>query len=91
MMKSLLSGAVLFAVLATPALAAPPFKELDTDHDRTISRQEAEAWRPLIKVFDRLDKNCDGKLQEIEYNYLLTGKKAPETCADKTPSVVKTK
>ncbi len=91
MMKPLLSGAVLFAVLATPALAAPPFKELDTNHDRTISRQEAEAWRPLTKVFERLDKNCDGKLQEIEYNYLLTGKKAPATCADKTAPVVKIK
>ena len=91
MNKSLLSGVILFAVMVTPALAAPPFKQLDTDHNKTISRQEAEAWRPLTKVFDTLDKNCDGKLQAIEYGYLLTGKKAPGKCAGKTSSVVKIK
>lgn len=91
MMKPLLSCAVLFAVLVTPALAAPPFKQLDVNSDKTISQKEAEGWRPLVRVFDQLDKNCDGKLQKIEYNYLITGKKAPETCVEKTPSVVKIK
>lgn len=68
------------ATLASPALAAPPFAELDTNIDKTISPKEAEAWRPLTRVFTALDKNCDGKLQEIEYNYLITGKKAPKNC-----------
>ncbi len=84
--------AVLLSASATFALAAPPFEQLDADHDKSISPEEAEAWRPLTKVFERLDKNCDGKLQMIEYDYLITGKKAPETCAkNAAPSVVKIK
>lgn len=91
MKKRLLSCAVLFAALVTPALAAPPFEQMDANRDKTISPKEAGAWQPLTRVFERLDKNCDGKLQMIEYDYLLTGKKAPETCADAKPSAVKTK
>jgi len=83
--------AILFFALGTPALAAPPFEQMDANRDKTISPKEAEAWRPLTRVFERLDKNCDGKLQAIEYDYLLTGKKAPETCVDAKPSVVKIK
>ncbi len=91
MKKSLLPCAVLFAVWATPVLAAPPFEQLDVNSDKTISQKESEGWRPLVRVFDTLDKNCDGKLQVIEYGYMLTGKKAPEKCAGKTSSVVKIK
>lgn len=93
MKKFLLNAccAVLLSASATLALAAPPFEQMDANHDKTISPKEAEAWRPLTKVFERLDKNCDGKLQEIEYDYLLTGKKVPETCVDAKPPVVKVK
>lgn len=94
MKKSLLNTcvAVLFAASVAPALAAPPFEQMDANHDKTISPKEAEAWRPLPRIFEQLDKNCDGKLQLIEYDYLQTGKKAPETCVkDATPPVVKTK
>jgi len=81
MKKSLLCGGfVALFIITAPVLAAPPFVELDSDHDKLISPKEAEAWRPLTRVFDALDKNCDGKLQEIEYGYLLTGKKAPDAC-----------
>lgn len=81
MKKSLLCGgfAALF-IMAAPVAAAPPFAELDSNRDKLISPGEAEAWRPLTRVFEALDKNCDGKLQEIEYGYLLTGRKAPDAC-----------
>ncbi len=72
--------ATLLAAVAAPAFAAPPFAELDSDRDKTISPKEAETWRPLTRVFTALDKSCDGKLQEIEYGYLITGKKAPDAC-----------
>ena len=81
MKKYLLYGCFgLLAAIAFPVLAAPHFTELDSDHDKTISAKEAEAWRPLTRVFAALDKNCDGKLQDLEYGFLLTGKKVAGTC-----------
>jgi hypothetical protein len=39
---------------------------LDKDHDGFVSRAEAAGVPPLIKVFDKFDRNRDGKLDRLE-------------------------
>jgi hypothetical protein len=39
---------------------------LDKDRDGYVSRAEAESVPELIKVFDKLDANRDGKLDQAE-------------------------
>ena len=61
----------LAALLHAPGLMAvgplPPFSFVDEDGDRKISRSEASAERDLIRVFDQLDSNRDGRLSRLEY------------------------
>jgi len=39
---------------------------LDKDRDGFVSREEASGDPELLKVFDKLDRNGDGKLDERE-------------------------
>ena len=49
------------------AKAAERFKHADTDGDGAISRAEAEKHAPrLVKKFDQIDSNKDGKLTQEE-------------------------
>ena len=49
------------------AKAAERFKHADTDGDGAISRAEAEKHAPrLVKKFDRIDSDKDGKLTQDE-------------------------
>lgn len=43
------------------------FSELDTNHDGTISKEEAAANPKLYQDFKNLDKNGDGKLEKAEF------------------------
>lgn len=68
--RMLLASALV--LLAAAAGAAPPhadgdFVLLDTNHDGTLSRDEA-ALQPVVSAeFDRLDANKDGKLSRAEF------------------------
>src|SRR5579883_3491559 len=44
----------------------PAFAELDRDHDGSISRQEAEAFPPLLNDFDFLSRNT-GRISARQY------------------------
>ena len=37
-----------------PYVPAPPFEQLDANHDGYISREEAEAYLPLLNDYDNL-------------------------------------
>ena len=72
-----LASAMVFNALAqtpagpgTPASGARPhgkaLKELDTNNDKMISRDEAKGKPRLIKNFDAIDTNKDGQLSRDE-------------------------
>jgi len=48
------------------ASGKPAMLALDKDRDGSISRVEAAADPALAKIFDQLDRNHDGKLDEAE-------------------------
>ena len=43
-------------------------KQLDTNHDGTISKDEAKKSSTVSKRFNQLDKDNDGKLSATELN-----------------------
>ena len=58
---------------ATPAapraMSGPPtFHSLDANSDGMISKSEAEGVPDLVKAFNRLDKNRNGKLDRTEFS-----------------------
>lgn len=72
-----LASSVAFSALAqTPAAPAAPasaarahgktMKELDTNKDKMISRDEAKVKPHLTKNFDAIDTNKDGQLSRDE-------------------------
>lgn len=61
--RTLLVGLALTSALP-PALAASAFAGIDTDHDGTISLDEAKA--AASAVFDKLDHDRDGTLNRAE-------------------------
>ena len=56
-------------LLSSASLAAPPFEQMDTNKDGTISLKEAAKLKSLPKVYPYMDKNGDGKLDRQEYGY----------------------
>ena len=56
--------ALALSPAVSPALAASAFDGIDTDHDGTISLDEAKA--AAGKVFDQLDHDHDGTLDRAE-------------------------
>lgn len=71
-MKRKMAGAALFLGLlgASSAFAAAGhpglFKQLDTNYDGLISRQEATVRPFLAKRFDAIDTNRDGQISRTE-------------------------
>jgi EF-hand domain pair len=56
------------AAAVTPKENPPPlFKELDTNHDGYISRQEARRSADVTARFKQLDANRDGKISVDEF------------------------
>lgn len=58
------------APAADPAMAKaepPLFKQLDTNHDGYISREEAKRSATVSAKFDQLDANHDGRISVDEY------------------------
>ncbi len=70
---ALLSTALLAAMpLATLSAAArsaaePLFAQLDRDKDGFIDAREAQAARGLVRRFDVMDVNRDGRLDRVEF------------------------
>ncbi|RLC30425.1 MAG: hypothetical protein DRH37_05400, partial [Deltaproteobacteria bacterium] len=60
--------------------AAPPFDELDLDHNNSISQDEAVHYFPLVMKFDEYDTNGDNILSWDEY---------PHSVADRLGRVMK--
>jgi hypothetical protein len=54
------------ATTASPGKAKPRLKDLDTNHDRMISRDEARGRPRLARNFDAIDTNKDGQLSRDE-------------------------
>ena len=48
--------------------STPSMKQLDTDRDGTISKEEAKKSSTVSKRFKELDKDSDGKLSATEMN-----------------------
>ncbi len=46
----------------------PSMKQLDTNHDGVISKEEAKKSSTVSKRFNQLDKDNDGKLSATELN-----------------------
>lgn len=61
-----LAAACALPLAALAATQSRSFKDVDTNHDNYVSRQEAQG-APQAKDFDKLDKNHDGKLSVEEY------------------------
>lgn len=53
--------------------AAPTFEAMDTDKDGHVSLKESEQLKSLPKVFKYMDKDENGTLEPVEYNYLRIG------------------
>jgi hypothetical protein len=54
------------AMTGSPGKARPRLKDLDTNHDNMISREEAKGRPRLEKNFDAIDTNKDGQLSRAE-------------------------
>ena len=48
--------------------STPSMKQLDTNHDGSISKEEAKKSSTVSKRFNQLDKDNDGKLSATELN-----------------------
>ncbi len=46
----------------------PPFAQLDTNHDGSISREEAESYPPLLNDFDYLAHHAN-KIARAKYEH----------------------
>ena len=51
---------------SAPSSSTALFKDLDKNHDGSLSKEEAKG-APWAKDFAKLDKNHDGKLSQQEY------------------------
>ena len=56
--------------ISLPPSAAPPFAQVDTDHDGTIDWKEAQAAGVPKKIFDHDDFDGNGKLNETEWLFV---------------------
>jgi hypothetical protein len=78
-------GALLISLLTTlPAVTAaaqraiaakprpPAFEQLDMNRDGHVDRREAGVVQGLDAVFDRADRQGDGKLDRVEYAKALS-------------------
>ena len=54
------------ATTAGPGMVKPRRKDLDTNHDRMISRDEARGRPRLARNFDAIDTNKNGQLSRDE-------------------------
>jgi len=43
------------------------FRQLDSDHDGFISRDDVKTWPALFRSFDRFDMDHDGRLSRVEF------------------------
>lgn len=55
------------SVLASEPGELPTFESLDADHSGTVSGEEAAPCEALLKAFDRIDADQNGKLDRNEY------------------------
>ncbi|MFC3031612.1 EF-hand domain-containing protein [Pseudoalteromonas fenneropenaei] len=55
------------AVLASSAAMAADFADYDLDKDGYISQSEAKVSETLTQIFERLDRDGDGKLSVEEF------------------------
>jgi Ca2+-binding EF-hand superfamily protein len=87
---------VIFAAAAAasypvlPASAAPrfgPLARLDTDHDGTVSLDEAKA--AASAVFDRIDRDHDGTLEWRELRWRLTARELAAADPDRDGTLTK--
>jgi Ca2+-binding EF-hand superfamily protein len=83
--RTLLVGLALTSTLP-PALAASVFAGIDTDHDGTISLDEAKA--AASAVFDKLDHDRDGTVDRAELRGRISARdwKIADPDSDKTLS-----
>lgn len=72
----------LTLLMGTAAYAAPPFEVMDVDKDGFVSLEESAKLKSLPKVFKYMDKNENGKLEPVEYNYLRIGGEDNRTLED---------
>jgi hypothetical protein len=47
----------------------PAFASLDTDHNESLSPEEAAAYPPLANDFEHADSNHNGKISKSEYQH----------------------
>ncbi len=45
------------------------FRVLDVNHDGFITRDEAKAWEPLARQFDRIDTDHDGRISRDQFEH----------------------
>ena len=76
-LRDVLIGAAVVALFPFAVFAAgnqlsaqEKFKNLDTNHDGYISKEEAAANKWLSKDWSKADTNKDGKLEESEFSAL---------------------
>jgi hypothetical protein len=43
------------------------FRQLDRDQDGFISREDAQKWPDLMRMFDRFDCDHDGRLSRVDF------------------------
>ena len=46
---------------------AEEFQRLDRDHDGFVTREDAKDWPELIRLFDKFDTDCDGRLSHVDF------------------------
>jgi Ca2+-binding EF-hand superfamily protein len=65
------ASAALLLPLSALASEAVTFEELDSDGNKVIDQQEAQAHPPLVEVFDSADRDQDGELSQEEFAYAV--------------------
>ncbi|WP_105169864.1 EF-hand domain-containing protein [Pseudoalteromonas sp. T1lg23B] len=56
-------------ILSSSAALAANFSDFDKNQDGLISKDEAAVSQALSDIFDALDANKDGKLNETEFSH----------------------
>lgn len=87
-MKTTYLSCLTLAILASNAFAmegatktektCPSFAELDKNHDQMINREEGFKDENIAKLWDKLDKDQDGNLNQQEFSALQPEEKREE-------------